>query len=237
MSEVGTSRPHWNLFARELDDILLVPQRNVRLSQIRYQAGIHQEKVRRLCRSLERPKSFPTLNPTEMDKVIKTYQLTPDEVLRLRAAILATAIEKLLMDRLDHIEDALHAAEQIFPILVEALRSGGDEPPAVGGFTWRRLTMTQDNEDTETDLALELALEALDRATLALNLSHHVGASTERVERARQARDAFQSSLDELDELAEQDASYRQNEAWQEWRAEADAGYRTASQRLADLGK
>lgn len=235
MSTATPAGPRWNLFVRELEDILAAPGRNVRLSQIRYQAGIHQEKVRRLMRSLEKPKNFPILNPDELDTVIKTYHLTPDEVLRLHAAILATAIEKLLVDRLDHINDALRATEQIFPVLVKAMRSSGNEPPDIGWFTWRGHTVTQENEESEIDQALEPALEALDRATLALNLSHHVAVSTERIERARQACDTFQSSLHELDELAAHDATYLQNEAWQEWRAEAEGGFHAANERLAEL--
>jgi site-specific recombinase XerD len=104
----------WNIFARELEDILAL--RGLRLTHLDDRAFIHREKVRRLRQSLLRPRSFPVLNPTEMDNVIVTFQLNDNEVLRLRAALLATAIEEMLMDRISS-EDALFLAEHLLPVL------------------------------------------------------------------------------------------------------------------------
>lgn len=228
--------PRWNLFVRELQDILKTPPRDISLSQLRYQAEIHQVKVQRLLRSLEKPKSFPTLNREELQRVIARYQITPDEQIRLRAAILATAVEALLMDRLDNNLDALHAAEQLLPLLVTALHDHAGEPDGIGTFRRGAGTMTLDDKDeTATDRALEPALDAIDRATLALHLSHNVAAAAERIERARQAHDSFKLALDELENLVADDATYRENEAWQIWRDEAATGHRAASLRLADL--
>ena len=63
----------WNIFARELEDILA--SRGLRLGHLDDRAGIHREKVRRLRQSLLRPKSFPVLNPSEMEAVAETFQL------------------------------------------------------------------------------------------------------------------------------------------------------------------
>ena len=60
------------------------------------------------------------LNPEEIEHVAKAFALTSDEVLRLRAAMLTTAIEEKLMDRIDQY-DALHMAEQLLLVLIDAL--------------------------------------------------------------------------------------------------------------------
>src|SRR5947209_15318140 len=131
MNMNGPVTRRWNLFARELEDILI--NHGLRLSQLDDRVSIHREKVRRLQRSLRVPKSFPTLNPDEMDMLVETCLLTEDEVLRLRAAIIAASIEALLMDRINQ-DDALKAAEQILPVIEAALREYADETTGIGAF-------------------------------------------------------------------------------------------------------
>src|SRR5690242_18013470 len=107
MDDQSASGKRWNLFARELADILAV--NHLGLGHLDDRAGIHREKVRRLIQSLSAPKSFPVLNAEEMELVIQKFQLGDEDVLRLRAALLATSIEKTLMDRINQ-DDALLAA-------------------------------------------------------------------------------------------------------------------------------
>src|SRR5690242_17036365 len=102
----------WNLFARELEDILATY--NLGLGHLEDRVGIHREKVRRLILSLRRPKSFPILNTEEIDLLVQKLPLVAEEVLRLRAAILVTSIEKALMDSINQ-DAALLVAEQTFP--------------------------------------------------------------------------------------------------------------------------
>jgi hypothetical protein len=109
----------WNIFARELEDILAT--RGLGLGHLDDRAFIHPEKVRRLRFSLERPASLPILNVDEMDGTISAFSLSNDEVIRLRAAILATGVENLLMKRIDPL-NALLAAEQVFPFVFMALQ-------------------------------------------------------------------------------------------------------------------
>ena len=59
----------WNLFARELEDILAT--RHLGIGHLDDRAGIHREKIRRLIQSLGRPKSFPMLNAEEMEQIVK----------------------------------------------------------------------------------------------------------------------------------------------------------------------
>ena len=51
---------------------------------------------------------YPHTTPAELERVYDVFDFTPEERLRVRAAILATAIEKMLMDRINA-DDALIA--------------------------------------------------------------------------------------------------------------------------------
>src|SRR5262249_3663984 len=116
----------WNLFARELEDILAT--RGLRLGHLdnrKDEMGeplVHREKVRRLQRSLRTPKAFTVLSPYDLERIIRVLQITPQERLRIHAAMLATAVEVMLMDRIN-LEDAYAAAEQILPVLYQALQA------------------------------------------------------------------------------------------------------------------
>ena len=217
----------WNLFARELEDIL--GTRGIRLSQLDDHVGIHREKVRRLRRSLQISKSFPNLNPDEMDQVIEFYRLTDDEVLRLRAAIIATSIEAMLMNRINQ-EDALKAAEQILPVIESALRQYIAETSGIGAL--RGGTALIDDNCTDIDTALDSALDAIDRGTMALHLSRNVFSARERLERMYEARDNFATALAELGEA---DKAIRVTEVWRMWHDEAKSNHQIAIDRIADL--
>ncbi|HEU5374026.1 MAG TPA: hypothetical protein VFV38_01160 [Ktedonobacteraceae bacterium] len=119
------STKRWNIFARELEDIL--NRRDCRLGQLDDRAGIHPQKVSRLQKSLRQPKHFQVLDPEELEDVVLAFDLDQYEELCLRAAVLTVAIEGVLIKRIDP-EDALLAAEQIFPIILRVLdrhKSGG----------------------------------------------------------------------------------------------------------------
>jgi hypothetical protein len=113
---MGTVR--WNVFARELEDILA--RKGFRLGHLDDRAGIHREKVRRLQHSLGQPRSFPVLTAEELEEVIEAFGINEREQYRLYAAVIAAAVEERLMDRIDS-ENALIATEEIFPLLFKAL--------------------------------------------------------------------------------------------------------------------
>ena len=137
----GSSK-RWNLFAREIEDLLSIRGRT--LSALTSQAGIHPVKVNRLRRSLVVPE-FHLLSPEDIDTVIVTFQLSSEEQLRLRAAILTTAIEATLMNRID-MNSALRAAEEIFPILLDAIRVRIDEQSGIAATRKDKLTQ-EDKSD------------------------------------------------------------------------------------------
>src|SRR5260370_39618163 len=146
----------WNIVARVLQEILAV--RGLGLGHLDDRAFVHPEKVRRLKRSLITPKSLPLLTIEEMDEVMRVFQLNAQEKIQLRAALLTTAIEATLMDRIEAAE-ALRAAEQILPIIEQALRSHAD---ARGGLALARKGGRMSAEETEIDNKLEGALHAVD---------------------------------------------------------------------------
>jgi hypothetical protein len=217
----------WNLFARELEDILNT--RGIRLSQLDDHVGIHREKVRRLRRSLQIPKSFPTLSPDEMDKVIDFYCLTEDEMLRLRAAIIATSIEAMLMNRINQ-NDALKAAEQILPIIELALQQHITETSGIGAL--RGGSIMGDEIYTDVDMALDTALDAIDRGIMALHLSRNVLSAMDRLEQMYRARDNFAVALAELEEA---DNAIQVTEVWRMWYNEAKRNHQIIINRIADL--
>ncbi|HEU0028175.1 MAG TPA: hypothetical protein VFQ25_13760 [Ktedonobacterales bacterium] len=162
--DLGSDRG-WNIFAREL--ALILNARGYRLGHLNDRAGIHPQQVSRLQRALRQPR-FNVLSPGDLDRVISAFGLTREETLRLRAAVLATAIEDMLMDRIDA-EDALSASEQIFPILLRALREPTMATPAIGAI--KGGVMNGSDNDAG---GLEEALRLLDSALLYLHLAQDV---------------------------------------------------------------
>src|SRR6266849_4279276 len=165
--------PHggWNLFARVLQETLA--EHGYGLGHLDDRTDMHPEKVRRLQRSLKVPKSFPILNIYEMEQVTTAFRLNWQEKIRLRAALLATSIEETLMDRI-HPDDALRAAEQILPIIEQALRAHTDEMVGIGAV--KGLGMLTTPDDSEIDRKLGRALASIDHATL----THRWSALSER---------------------------------------------------------
>jgi hypothetical protein len=202
----------WNLFARELEDLLYKHGRN--LNDLISEAGLHPEKVRRLKQSLVLPR-FNILNPEDLEQVSEFFAFTGEEQLRVRAAILATAVEETLMNRIDP-HDALHAAEEIFPLLVDALRQRFGRQSGLAAT--RRACMT--NESTSTDDILDPILKRFDQATLALHLSRQSQTLAEQVEQATRARDLFTIVLADLEALSVADPTITQDDAWQLWHQE-----------------
>lgn len=215
----------WNLFARELEDVLAAYQ--LGLGHLDDRAGIHREKVRRLKQSLLTPISFPVLNVDEIEQVSEQLQLSYDDILRLRAALLATSIEKTLMDRIPQ-EDALLAAEQILPILLAALREqmkGTDGLGAIKGGDGSP-------DGAEPGDLLEPVSQAIDDAQLAFHMSFYTYTRTERIERVRYAQIRLEQALASLDEAQDE---IRALSVWSHYQETAQQGLAEALERLEDL--
>jgi hypothetical protein len=152
----------WNIFARELEGVLQT--RDLRLGHLDDRAVVsHPEKVRRLQKSLKTPAHFPVLNPDELDRLTRLISLSDEEQSRLRAALVATAVERALMDRLDP-PTALMAANDVFEICLAAMR----EQPTMALATVKAGAIVARIDPEEVAGAAEV-LDLLDTATSALD--------------------------------------------------------------------
>jgi hypothetical protein len=222
-----TQHAGWNLFARILQEILATHE--LGLGHLDDRAHIHPEKVRRLQRSLKVPKSFPMLNSDELTQIVAVFQLSRREKMRLRAAILATSVEATLMNRINQ-DDALRAAEQILPIIEQALEEHEYDLIGIGAIKGGESVV----EESEIDRKLGGTLSIIDQATLSLYLSSNADAQLERVACAQQAHDNFAVAIAQLNNAA---PDLKACDAWHVWHDEAQNGLVAAKKRLAALGR
>ena len=216
----------WNIFARVLQTIL--EKRGLGLGHLDDRGiGIHPQKVLRLKRSLTSPKRFPVLRPDEMEDVIRTFELSAEEQILLRAAVLATAIEEELMDRINN-EDALNGAELLLPIIEDAIRKD------LGLRVTIRGNRGIPQGDDESEHLLAEAVATIDHATLMLHLSCTAQTGASRIELARQAEAGFESSLARLNRA---DTELMTSESGSAWYEEARNGLLAARARLAEIGE
>ena len=218
----------WNLFARVLEEILAAHQQS--LGAFDPKLGFSAEKARRLQQSLSVPGSLPVLTPEELEELELALSLREEEWTRLRAALLATEIERMLTYRIGQ-ERALQVAEHFFPLIDEAL---WEQFQSAGRWGTKRGPDWEAIEDTEMDLAWEGIWETLDSATLALQLSSYVSSSRERVKKLKEARTDFQEALEQLNGL---DARMKALPLWVNASQEAQKGLDAVAAWLDEPGE
>lgn len=221
------SGKRWNIFARELDAILQAHRFN--LGHLTTKLGIHTEKVRRLKQSLT-SSTFRShlLNPQELEEISQAFQFTAEEQLRLRAALLATAIEELLMNRIDP-DSALEAAEEVFPLLLRALHRRLGRQRGLAATRKDAFASNTAIEDT-----FEPILQQLNHAMLALHLGL-LGSPLEQMEQTCNAVSGFTAVLAELEDLLRRNPDLHADAAWQLWYTEAQNNLARAQQQIALL--
>ncbi|HEX6796678.1 MAG TPA: hypothetical protein VF116_03060 [Ktedonobacterales bacterium] len=183
----------WNIFVRELEDVLQA--HGLPISKLDDKGIAHSQKVARLQHSLEAPISFPTLNPEELERLETNVPLTPDERARLRAALAAAAVERALMDRMDP-PTALMAADDVFHVLLARVQREPDSPlagvRAGAGF----------GAAEEESGPLAAALDSIDRATLALHSARDASGRAKEVNTAAAERE-FARALELLERMGQ----------------------------------
>jgi len=211
----------WNIFARELENIL--GAHGLRLGQLDdRKIVLHREKVRRLQQSLTSPGHLTTLNPEEMARLISALGLSDLEQQRLRASLLATAVEMTLLDRIDP-RLALMASEDVFNILFAAMCDRPDMTVARG----IKASAFTSNAGSGGDEYFEQALDLLDRAALALSLGTDAPSLSGRATQAREAAAGFAHALQCLQCTQSPAPASRE---WQYWYTEAEAGWHLAKE-------
>lgn len=221
LSDSRIALPRWNIFARELENILA--DRGLRLSHLDDRKIVfHREKVRRLQQSLRSPGHLTTLNPEEMARLVATFELSDLEQQRLRASLLATAVEMTLLDRVDA-RLALMASEDVFNILFAAIRA---RPEMTVASRIKAAAFTGE-VGTIGDAQFEQALDLLDRAYLALSLGADASSPQRRVHEAQEAADGFARALQCLRDCQ---APAQESKEWHYWYTEAEAGWQAAKE-------
>lgn len=216
----SSSIRRWNIFARELEDVLAL--HGYKLSHLDDLAIVlHPEKVRRLRQSLKSPGHLTTLNPDEMERLITTLRLTGEEQCRLRAALLATAVEMILMDRIDA-KVALMASDDVFHLLFAAMKA---RPDTLLATQIRTATMIEHQETTYNQQFLA-ALDLIDRATLALHLCRQTISVQDGLVHARLAHETYAQALALL---AQTQSPSPESETWRYWHEQAIEGQQQAS--------
>jgi hypothetical protein len=210
----------WNIFARELENILHA--HDLRLGQLDDRGIVlHPQKVWRLQQSLLSPTHFPTLNPEELDRLVTYLDLSQAEQNRLHAAIVATGVERTLIDRI-HPDVALMAANDVFELCLATMRAQPDLALTAGvkGGT----TIYGPDAPQERELA-EL-LDAIDEATSYRLAANSATLLKARLHATRQAQLAYTRARLLLGQIAAVSPDYTSTELWQWCSSEADYGYR-----------
>lgn len=194
-----------NFFARELKNAL--EERGLTLWTICSRTDIAREVVHRLQQGMLPPGNFSMLNPDDLDKVIRAFQLDKDPVcvFRLRAAIIANSVMSALVRRV-YLEQAYVAAEEIFKHVVQGMQDGVD-----GLSNIRKVKFLDPIRDT----SLESILPLVDRATNALQMSVGMPAEVE-LEYLWQARAGYEIAQQALSEVSD---DVKATDAWRYWYA------------------
>ncbi len=155
-----------------------------------------------------------------MTRLIATFGLSDLEQQRLRASLLATAVEMTLLDRIDA-RLALMASEDVFNILLAAIRA---RPEMTVANSIKAAAFTGEAKLVE-DAHFEQALDWFDRASLALSLSKEVLSVQSRAIHAYEAAEGFARALQCLQNCQ---VSSRESREWRYWYDEAEAGRQMA---------
>lgn len=209
----------WNIFARTLEDILL--KRNLNWRDLSTQAHIEQDIVDRLQASLVSPTSFPVLSIEEMDEITDIFNIDPQETLQLRAALIATSVERMLIERVES-QTALQAAEQVFALTLDALiRQKGEKH---GGL----ISLSDDGPQK----FFNWVQQCIDDGKSARQLSR----STSRQERISRLQSALSHFEQAINLLESEKASLGSLRYWNQYRQQAQQEYDRTWKELNSLG-
>jgi hypothetical protein len=224
---MSINEQRWNIFASTLEDILC--EKGFSLGYLDDRAGIYREKVARLQRSLREPK-FHTLTPEELERVYVVFQFTSDEQRLMHAAILATAIEEMLADRIN-CEDALLAAKQLLPIMFHILKDHEGSEHGIAATKGANM-MDETQNDFEYDHSFEIAVDLYDSAILYLHFSRSAPRLATKIEHVRRSRDLLIESLTYLNQSR---AETQKRTEWQHWHNEIYLALSNAQERLSQM--
>lgn len=220
MADSAAYSVRWNIFARELESILTA--HGWELGHLDDRGVVYnREKVRRLQKSLTSPGHLATLNPDEMQRLIDILHLNEFEQKRLRASLLATAVERTLLDRVNK-DVAFTASQQVYAVLLGAME---EDPTRITGIKGYSTFIDEDNalDDSVSGRVLYL----LDRAILLLHIAREAPTRQARQTNARESIDIVAHVLHLLRENSHESAE------WPNWWREAELVQQMAEEVLA----
>jgi hypothetical protein len=177
-----------SLYARELEQILA--EHGLQLADLVDRAGLEAATVERLHLALTDSLLLPVLSPQEQELLVTGLLLTADEQRRLLAALLGTAIQRLLQDQLG-LAWAQQVSAQIYPCLLTASSQADLDTLGVP-------ERTPDHGSRE-DQTWQAIWGALDSAALAWQTSNGRGLSRrERLRHLQTARAWLEEALADL---------------------------------------
>ena len=224
--EHSSPQPYWNIFARTLQDIL--QHRQIDLAHLHNHVEIPQETVQRLVRSLHMPPGLPILSLDEMEQTVERLRLNPQEVTQLKAALLATVLQRELMSYIWQ-DDTRLVVEQVFPIVLQSLAVHGDEKVPDDGRG-----DAEAGEGSGIGFLLSPAVDAIERGREELNQSTYAGPHDVRIYKAHQAQSSFTQAIAFLKSL---NRAIQGKRDWRYWFDEAQKGLSAATKQLAKLDK
>lgn len=215
-----------NPFARELVRILATY--GLQLEQLADLMDIQPATLQRLRRSLHDPTFSPVLSPDEMELLVTTLLMSSEDQGCLKAALLATALKRLLKDQLG-LAYARQITEQLYPLLLDASLQAD-----LGTLGEEEREQDHDaSEDVEADITWAIIWEAMDAADLALQLSRGLTSYAEQVRKIREALSRLEEALAELEGL---DKAIKSLPIWRTWHQRASKGHKAAIKSLRALG-
>lgn len=213
---------YWNIFARELRNVLNRHKRD--LEDLDVYVGIHPETARLIILSLDTPPSLPVLNIEEMELLMGRLHLEQHDILRLKAAMLTTAIQRELALHIRR-DDARLAADQIFPTIFKSLEEQANERK-LGN---ERGGDMEGRANSELDFLLIPALNALHSGWEKLSQSEDVREQNLRVKKAHEACRDFTEAITYLESL---NSATRLKPGWKHKYRDAQKGLALAQKQL-----
>ncbi len=212
----------WNIFVRELQSVL---QKNgLELKQLGDHVSISQYALQRLIQSANTPPELPILSEEEMKQL--SPLIDPEDAVRLKAALLAIAVQRELMLYMWR-DDTQRMAEQIFPIIFSSLKQHDDELDPDD-------TRHSDFEAMQDSPTIRLAARQIDSGLERLRESKLVMDHSSRVSKAYQAHKNFTNALNCLDSSK---PAEKQKTAWRSLDRQVRQGLAEAESVLRKCGE
>ena len=211
-----------SFYARELVQILA--EHGLSLADLVNRVGLDPLMVERLRLSLTNPLLSPVFSLDEQETLVTGLLLNATEQRRLLAALMATAIQRLLKDQLG-LPGAHQFTEQAYPFLLAASLQADLETLGVRDRT--------PDHGSREDQIWSAIWDAIESAALAFQMSQGRGLSrSERVRCLREAREWLEEAMADLESLNE---AGKESPIWRACYNKASKDFKTVTRYLRQL--